>query len=125
MKTKHNDKKSRSSRVEELRRQDCHHKTEPRHNSPGVSQLGSTENHAQARHSRESGNPSFSRLTMGPRLRRDDADFSLPRVGRTPTETPQYLNFSTFAGNKARMLMKTKDNDKKSRSSEAKSGCHS
>ena len=38
---------------------------------------GSPENHALIRPSRESGNPSCSRRTMGPRFRGDDADFHL------------------------------------------------
>ncbi len=39
----------------------------------------SAEDHARISHSRESGNPSLSRPTMGPRFRGDDADFRLSR----------------------------------------------
>ena len=98
------------ARVEKAR---LSHRAEARRNGPGVGQLlGAPENHAQTRHSRGGGNPVLSDLhsaCAGTTLvfhRRGDAGGQL--------KLPQFLNSSTFAGNKARMLMKTKHKVKKS-----------
>ncbi len=69
-------------------------------------------------HSRESGNPSFSRPSMGPRFRGDDDGFrslgwAVSPSGVLALSTPHFLDYKN-RGNKARMSMKTKEEDKKS-----------